>query len=89
SVSFGASGKKYEFGLKEHHDHMICDSCGAMIEFVDKEIEKRQKEIASSKGFKIVSHAMQIRGLCKACQKTPFSARIDRRPKSFYRRSYF
>ncbi|MDR1911045.1 MAG: transcriptional repressor, partial [Helicobacteraceae bacterium] len=69
SVSFGASGKKYEFGLKEHHDHMICDSCGAMIEFVDKEIEKRQKEIASSKGFKIVSHAMQIRGLCKACQK--------------------
>ncbi|MDR1451967.1 MAG: transcriptional repressor [Helicobacteraceae bacterium] len=69
SVSFGASGKRYEFGLKAHHDHMICNACGKMIEFVDDEIENRQKAIAASHGFKIISHAMQIHGLCKGCQK--------------------
>ena len=28
SISFGAQGKKYELGLKQHHDHLICTSCG-------------------------------------------------------------
>ncbi|MDR2152727.1 MAG: transcriptional repressor [Helicobacteraceae bacterium] len=67
SVSFGANGKKYEYGLKAHHDHMICDRCGKMIEFIDEEIENRQKEIAALHGFKIVNHAMQLRGICKEC----------------------
>jgi Fur family ferric uptake transcriptional regulator len=69
SVSFGANGKRYEFGLKDHHDHMICNVCGEMIEFMDEAIEERQKKIAAEQGFKIVSHAMQIRGVCKNCQK--------------------
>jgi Fur family transcriptional regulator, ferric uptake regulator len=28
SLSFGAQGKKYELGAKDHHDHIICTSCG-------------------------------------------------------------
>ena len=24
SISFGSQGKKYELGLKKHHDHLIC-----------------------------------------------------------------
>ncbi|MDR2639646.1 MAG: transcriptional repressor [Helicobacteraceae bacterium] len=69
SVSFGVSGKKYEFGLKAHHDHMICNICGKMIEFIDEDIEKRQREIALLRGFKILSHTMQLRGICKECLK--------------------
>ncbi|MDR0665770.1 MAG: transcriptional repressor [Helicobacteraceae bacterium] len=68
SVSFGANGKKYEFGLKAHHDHMICDYCGRMIEFIDEDIENRQKAIAAAHDFKILSHAMQLRGMCKECR---------------------
>ena len=45
SLSFGAQGKKYELGAKNHHDHLICTECGNITEFVDEEIEKRQKEI--------------------------------------------
>ncbi|GHV05285.1 ferric uptake regulation protein [Campylobacterota bacterium] len=69
SVSFGVSGKRYEFGIKDHHDHMICDICGEMIEFVDEQIEKRQKLIAKQHNFRIVSHTMQIRGVCAKCQE--------------------
>ncbi len=68
SLSFGAQGKKYELGAKEHHDHMICTSCGDITEFVDEEIENRQHAIASDLGFKMSDHSMQIYGLCKNCQ---------------------
>lgn len=68
SLSFGAQGKKYELGAKEHHDHMICTECGEIIEFVDAQIEERQHKIAEEYGFKMTDHSMQIYGICKKCQ---------------------
>ncbi len=69
SLSFGAQGKKYELGAKDHHDHIICTICGEITEFVDEEIETRQHLIAKGLGFKMVDHSMQIYGICKACQE--------------------
>jgi len=69
SLSFGAQGKKYELGAKEHHDHLICTKCGSITEFVDEQIETRQHTIADELGFKMKDHSMQIYGLCKNCQK--------------------
>lgn len=68
SLSFGAQGKKYELGAKDHHDHIICTSCGNITEFVDEEIERRQREITESLGFVMQEHSMQIYGICKNCQ---------------------
>ncbi len=68
SISFGMHGKKYEFGGKNHHDHLICKGCGDIIEFLDDIIEKRQNDIANSHGYKIQSHNMQIFGICPKCQ---------------------
>ncbi len=68
SLSFGAQGKKYELGAKEHHDHLICTECGTITEFVDEEIEKRQHTITDSLGFDMKDHSMQIYGICKNCQ---------------------
>lgn len=70
SLSFGAQGKKYELGAKDHHDHIICTSCGTITEFVDEEIEHRQKEITEKLGFVMQEHSMQIYGICKNCQTT-------------------
>lgn len=68
SLSFGAQGKKYELGAKEHHDHLICTECGTITEFVDEDIEKRQRLITGQLGFKMVDHSMQIYGICETCQ---------------------
>lgn len=68
SLSFGAQGKKYELGAKEHHDHMICTSCGSITEFYDAEIEKRQQNITTEHGFHMTDHSMQIYGICAECQ---------------------
>ncbi len=71
SLSFGAQGKKYELGAKDHHDHLICTQCGSITEFVDEAIETRQQEIATALGFKMEEHSMQIYGICKTCQDNP------------------
>lgn len=68
SISFGVQGKKYELGLKKHHDHLICTKCGVIIEFFDETIETRQEEIAKKFNFKMTDHTMKIIGLCKNCQ---------------------
>lgn len=68
SLSFGAQGKKYELGAKDHHDHIICTECGSISEFVDEEIELKQKKIAEKLGFQMQEHSMQIYGICKECQ---------------------
>jgi Fur family ferric uptake transcriptional regulator len=70
SLSFGAQGKKYELGAKEHHDHLICTECGTITEFVDAEIEARQHAITEQLGFEMSDHSMQIYGVCKNCQKS-------------------
>ncbi|MEA1891105.1 MAG: Fur family transcriptional regulator [Campylobacterota bacterium] len=70
SLSFGAQGKKYELGAKNHHDHLICTECGSITEFVDEQIETRQHLIADELGFKMKDHSMQIYGVCKNCQNS-------------------
>ncbi len=69
SLSFGAQGKKYELGAKEHHDHLICTECGKITEFVDEDIEKRQHAITNELHFKMSDHSMQIYGTCSKCQE--------------------
>ncbi|MCK9374332.1 MAG: transcriptional repressor [Sulfuricurvum sp.] len=68
SLSFGAQGKKYELGAKDHHDHIICTECGTITEFVDEQIEQRQKKITEDLGFIMQEHSMQIYGICETCQ---------------------
>jgi Fur family transcriptional regulator, ferric uptake regulator len=52
-----------------HHDHLICTTCGAVIEFHDEELERRQREICEKKKFTPTFHNLQILGLCDACRR--------------------
>lgn len=69
SISFGSAGKKFELGNKPHHDHLICEKCGDIVEFENAEIEKLQEKIAKMHDFKLTNHLMQLYGICKKCQK--------------------
>ncbi len=68
SISFGSQGKKFELGNKPHHDHLICEKCGKIVEFENDEIEQLQEKIAKLYDFKLTNHLMQLYGTCKACQ---------------------
>jgi Fur family ferric uptake transcriptional regulator len=53
---------------RDHHDHMVCDRCGRVIEFVDDKIEALQEEVCKQHGFRELRHVHQIFGICSACQ---------------------
>ena len=52
-----------------HHDHLICTTCGGVIEFHDELLEARQLEICVKKKFTPTFHNLQILGVCDACHK--------------------
>ncbi len=54
---------------KRHHEHMICESCGTILEFVQEQIERLQEEECRRRGFLPLSHSLQIRGVCERCQR--------------------
>src|SRR5438552_7094960 len=52
-----------------HHDHLVCTTCGAVIEFHDPLLEARQREICARKKFTPTFHNLQILGVCDACTR--------------------
>lgn len=55
------------------HDHLVCTSCGRVVEFVSPGIVALQSEICRAHGFVPGRHTLQISGLCNSCaerQKT-------------------
>jgi len=69
----------YERGYRrEHHDHFICRSCGAILEFSSPDIERLQEEFAARLGFQIEAHRHEIFGRCRNCQESGRQARPRR-----------
>ena len=52
-----------------HHDHLVCTTCGGVIEFLDEGLEKRALEICEKRKFKPTFHNLQILGVCDACRR--------------------
>lgn len=69
-VSISKDIKRYEINYNVHHDHLVCMSCGIIVEFQNEEIEKLQEEISKEYGFKLIDHDMTLIGLCSKCQTT-------------------
>jgi len=61
---FEAGKAVFELNEGQHHDHLVCVSCGRVEEFFDPEIERRQQEIAAERGYKLQDHALSLYVLC-------------------------
>ncbi len=69
-IHFGDGQTRYEHvTADEHHDHLVCTSCGMIEEFENKTIEEIQLAVADSPGFLINSHKLELYGLCARCRK--------------------
>ena len=59
------SGKAvFELNEGQHHDHLVCLDCGRVEEFVDVEIELRQRAIAAERGFALQEHSLALYARC-------------------------
>jgi Fur family ferric uptake transcriptional regulator len=52
----------------DHHDHLVCIGCGALVEVLDPQIEKLQEKLARRHGFRIISHKLELYGTCRKCR---------------------
>lgn len=61
----------FEIVQEEHHDHLVCDVCGKIVEFKNGLIEEEQQKVAKQNGFKLAGHSLVLYGVCdsQSCQK--------------------
>ena len=59
---FKGNKSRYEQAPKDHHDHLIDINTGEIIEFVNEDIEKLQKNVAEKLGYKLVDHRLELYG---------------------------
>ena len=72
---FGDGHTRYEpqGSAEEHHDHLICETCGQIVEFYDSKIEELQEQVAVAHGFAVIGHRMELYGRCldESCPRRP------------------
>ena len=68
-MELGDGRSRYESKVNSpHHDHLICTSCGNIVEFLIQDIENLQEQIAKDYHFKLQRHIHQLYGICKKCR---------------------
>ena len=50
-----------------HHHHLVCRSCGKVIDFTGCELDSLEKSLSAETGFKIEKHLLEFMGCCRNC----------------------
>ncbi len=58
--NFEGGHSVFEMADGEHHDHMVCIDSGEVVEFMNEDIERIQKDIAKSHGFELIDHNLVL-----------------------------
>lgn len=66
---FGGGQARFEHVTARHHDHLICVRCGEIIEFENEKIERLQEQVCERHRFHLVTHKMELYGLCEKCRR--------------------
>ena len=66
---------RYELAehLTEHHHHLICSTCGDVVDFAlngkaEAALEKALSTAAREAGFTVEGHQLDLLGVCAGCQ---------------------
>lgn len=59
---------RFDGDITPHH-HLICRSCGRILDWVDKSLDEKVKEVGEKTKFKDISYEVFIYGICPDCQK--------------------
>jgi Fur family ferric uptake transcriptional regulator len=68
-MDFDESHAHFEVVSKgNHHEHLVCERCGRIVEFADSKLEQRIRRMADENGMVMTKHLVQIIGVCKECR---------------------
>jgi Fur family ferric uptake transcriptional regulator len=67
-VHVGGSCRSYLIRRpSEHHHHMICSECGAVVDFTDCNLGELEERLSQETGFEIDGHLLEFLGHCQNC----------------------
>ncbi len=67
---FGEGFKRYEpMPAQAHHEHLICERCGRVVEFQNERLERMLPIIADEHAFQHQRHRVEIYGVCRDCRQ--------------------
>ena len=52
---------------KDHHHHLVCESCGTVTPFTDQGLENAIRKLSRRLPMQVAEHEIVLRGNCKAC----------------------
>ena len=58
--NFEGGHSVFEMDEGGHHDHMVCVKSGDVVEFMNDDIERLQREIAKSHGYELIDHSLVL-----------------------------
>ena len=57
---------EHVYGHK-HHEHLICEGCGRILNFYSQELEEALIETCNQSDFQMRGHKVEVTGYCKRC----------------------
>jgi len=51
-----------------HHHHIVCKTCGDVVELNFCDISNWSKKVKESTGYQVTDHQLNFSGFCKACR---------------------
>jgi Fur family ferric uptake transcriptional regulator len=54
----------------EHHHHLVCERCGEVVAFEDRDLESAIESLSRRVDYAIDAHEVTLRGQCPGCRST-------------------
>lgn len=67
-LTYGDSSSRFDFVTSDHY-HIICNSCGKIMDFYYPGLDEVETLAEHVTGFKVADHRMEVYGTCPDCQK--------------------
>jgi len=68
-IDLGDPHAHFEVADETHHEHLVCSSCGRVVEVEDESLNQAIAEVARDRGFLPEGHNLRVFGLCERCRR--------------------
>ena len=66
-LTYGDSSSRFDFVTNDHY-HIICDSCGKIVDFHYPGLDEVEQLASHITGFQVNGHRMEVHGTCPTCK---------------------
>ncbi|MFC5406883.1 Fur family transcriptional regulator [Cohnella soli] len=66
-LKYGDDSSRFDADMSDHY-HVTCTTCGTIVDFDHPPVVEVERVAASSTGFTVLGHRLEIYGICPGCR---------------------